>query len=49
MALEVRDKEAKLIEKLDFCQQQMKLQEQRYDKLKNHALAQLERWVNFAM
>lgn len=43
MALEVREKEAKLIEKLDFCQQQMKLQEQRYDKLKNHALTQLER------
>ncbi|XP_055314286.1 uncharacterized protein LOC129575221 [Sitodiplosis mosellana] len=42
MALEVKDSEAKLIEKLEFSQQQMKLQEQRYDKLKNHALSQLE-------
>lgn len=43
MALEVRDNEAKLIEELGFRQQQMKLQEQRYDKLKNHAVSQLER------
>lgn len=45
MALEVKDSEAKLVEKLEFCQQQMKLQEQRYDKLKNHALSQLEGYV----
>lgn len=42
MAVEVKDSEAKLVEQLEFCQQQMKLQEQRYDKLKNHALSQLE-------
>lgn len=42
MAVEVKESEAKLVEKLEFCQQQMKLQEQRYDKLKNHALSQLE-------
>lgn len=42
MAIEVKESEAKLVEKLEFSQQQMKLQEQRYDKLKNHALSQLE-------
>ncbi|XP_031639395.1 uncharacterized protein LOC116351438 isoform X2 [Contarinia nasturtii] len=42
MAIEVKESEAKLVEKLEFCQQQMNLQEQRYDKLKNHALSQLE-------
>lgn len=45
LAIEVKDSEAKLVEKLEFCQQQMKLQEQRYDKLKNHALSQLEGYV----
>lgn len=45
MAVEVKDSEAKLVEQIEFCQQQMKLQEQRYDKLKNHALSQLEGYV----
>lgn len=40
--VEMKEKEAQLKEKLEFSQQQMKLQEQRYDKLKNHALSQLE-------
>lgn len=45
MALEVRENESKLEEQIEFCRQQMKLQEQRYDKLKNHALTQLEKYV----
>lgn len=42
MNLELRENESKLKEMYDFAQQQMKLQEQRYDKLKNHAMTQLE-------
>lgn len=42
MALEVRENESKLKELCDFSREQMKLQEQRYEKLKNHALTQLE-------
>lgn len=41
-ATEVKDNESKLMEKLEFAQQQIKAQELRYDKLKNHALSQLE-------
>lgn len=43
LTLEIKENETKLLEKLEFAQQQMKLQEQRYDKLKNHAFTQLER------
>lgn len=42
LALEVKESESKLLEKLEFAQQQIKSQELRYDKLKNHALSQLE-------
>lgn len=45
MALEVRENESKLKELCDFSREQMKLQEQRYEKLKNHALTQLEGYV----
>lgn len=40
--MEVKENESKLIEKLEFAQQQIKAQELRYDKLKSHALQQLE-------
>lgn len=43
LTLEIKENETKLLEKLEFAQQQMKLQEQRYDKLKNHAFTQLEK------
>lgn len=42
LALEVKESESKLLEKFEFAQQQIKSQELRYDKLKNHALSQLE-------
>lgn len=45
LSLEVKENESKLLEKLEMAQQQIKAQEQRYDKLKNHALFQLEGWV----
>ena len=41
----MKENESKLLEKLEMAQQQIKAQEQRYDKLKNHALFQLEGWV----
>lgn len=42
MAHEVKERESKLLEKVEFSQQQINAQELRYDKLKNHALTQLE-------
>lgn len=37
--------ETKLVEELEFRKQQMEMAEQRYDKLKDHAMKQLDKWV----
>lgn len=35
--------ESKLVEELEFRKQQMEMAEQRYDKLKDHAMKQLDK------
>lgn len=42
VSAELKDNESKLLERLEFTQQQIKAQELRYEKLKCHALSQLE-------
>lgn len=42
LALELKESETQLLEKYESTKQQLKSQELRYDKLKNHALTQLE-------
>lgn len=45
MAMDLKDQEAILMAEKRVLEESLKTQEQRYEKMKNHAVQQLEKWV----